>query len=36
MSKEPLGLLELDVVHEGYAWAGTPARLMVMFATRAP
>jgi beta-lactamase class A len=29
---EPLGILELDVVHEGVAWSGTPARLVVIFA----
>lgn len=36
LSGGPFGVLELDVVHEGYAWAGTPARLVVMFVTRAP
>jgi beta-lactamase class A len=29
---EPLGILELDVVHEGVAWSGTPSRLVVIFA----
>jgi beta-lactamase class A len=31
-TREALGILELDVVHEGVAWAGTPSRLVVMFA----
>lgn len=34
-STAPFGVLELDVVHEGYAWAGTPARLVIMFGTAA-
>lgn len=34
-STEPFGVLELDVVHEGYGWAGTPARLVVMFGSAA-
>jgi len=29
--REPLAVLELDVVHEGVAWAGTPARIAVIF-----
>ena len=29
---EPIGVLELDVVHEGVAWAGTPVRAIVLFA----
>lgn len=28
---EPLAVLELDVVHEGVAWAGTPARMLIVF-----
>lgn len=31
LDREPLALLELDVVHEGVAWAGTPARLAIIF-----
>jgi beta-lactamase class A len=33
-TSDPLGILELDVVHEGVAWAGTPVRLAVTFAER--
>jgi beta-lactamase class A len=31
LDREPLAVLELDVVHEGVAWAGTPARMVVAF-----
>lgn len=31
-SVESIGVLELDVVHEGVAWAGTPVRAIVLFA----
>jgi beta-lactamase class A len=33
-TSDPVGILELDVVHEGVAWAGTPVRLAVTFADR--
>lgn len=31
LDREPVAVLELDVVHEGVAWAGTPARLAIIF-----
>lgn len=31
-SREPLGVLELDVVHEGVAWTGSPLRVVIIFA----
>jgi beta-lactamase class A len=34
VTSEPVGILELDVVHEGVAWAGSPVRLVVVFASR--
>jgi beta-lactamase class A len=30
-TSDPLAVLELDVVHEGVEWAGTPARVVVVF-----
>lgn len=36
LSTEPLGVLEFDVVHENVAWAGTPVRIVVTFASAAP
>jgi beta-lactamase class A len=30
-SREPMGVLELDVVHEGVAWTGAPLRVVVIF-----
>lgn len=31
LDPEALGVLELDVVHEGVAWAGTPGRMLITF-----
>ena len=31
VAREPIGVLELDVVHEGVAWTGAPLRVVIIF-----